>query len=144
MTPPAAAIRLSNPMRYIVPIGTALLALLMFIPPLAFATIGGGKMIVGIAILILSVLWLLRSAWRAPFEMTIEPAGVAVRRWSGERRYEAGRVRKWWFAIPDGKPTNTPPATNGVLYVVLDDRTRFRAEVTAEEARDLARLLPAT
>ena len=143
MTPPDPVIHLSNPMRYLVPIGTALLALVMFIPPIVLVHASNTRTFAGVLMLVGIVLWLIRSAWRAPFEMTIQSAGLAVRRWSGDRHYTLKRVRKWWFAVPDGPPTKVAPATNGVLYVVLDDRTRFRAEVTADEATRIATILPA-
>lgn len=137
-----AAIRLSNPMRYLSPAGTALLGLVMFVPPIALADEHGVKVIAGAAGLIFILAWLLFAAWRAPFELSIDRSRLVLRRWSGSTAYDIARVRKWWFAIPDGPPTTSPPPTNGVLYVVFDDRTRFRAEVTADEARQIAATLP--
>jgi hypothetical protein len=138
---PEPTIHLSNPMRYLVPIGTAVFAAVMFVTPVMLAGIDNRKVAIGTAALIFCVLWLIRSAWRAPHELTLDQSGADVRRLSGSRHYALSQVSKWWFAIPDGPPTQLPPASNGVLYVVLDDRTRFRAEVTADEASRIAGIL---
>lgn len=137
------ALRLDNPMRYLVPVGTALGAIVMFIAPVVVAGVNDRKVAIGAAVLLLCVLWLLRSAWRAPYAMILDVAGARVLRWSGERQYAFTQFRKWWFAIPDGPPTKVPPPDNGILYAVLDDGTRFRAEVTADQATHVVSLLPA-
>jgi hypothetical protein len=135
---------LSNPMRYLVPIGTAVGAIVMFMVPVAVAGIADTKVAIGSAALLVIVAWLFRSAWRAPHALRLDDGTLAIARLSGERAYGFADVRKWWFAVPNGPPTQSPPATNGVLYVVLADSTRFRGEVTSDEAVQVARVLVGT
>lgn len=133
---------LANPMRYFVPIGTAIGAVIMFVVPVVLAGITGIKVSVGAGVLLVCVLWLFRSAYRAPHGLRLDKKTLTIERLAGPRDYAFADVRKWWFAIPDGPPTQSPPATNGVLYLTLTDSTRFRGEVSAEQAAEIARMLP--
>lgn len=136
------AVRVSNPMRYLVPAGTAALAVVMFLIPVAFVRISTLQASVGALFLVACVLWLLRSAWKAPHALAVEEDAATVRSLSGERRFPLRDIRSWRFAVPDGPPTQSAPQTNAVLYITFADGTRFRGEVTADEASALAVILP--
>jgi hypothetical protein len=131
-------------MRFLVPAGTAAFVIAMFVAPVLISGIRGTKVAIGAAVMVVCVLWLFRSAWRAPHTLRMSDRGFAIERFSGRGIYAFTDIRKWWFAIPNAPPTQSPPATNGVLYLVLADSTRFRGEVTSEEAARIAEWLPAS
>lgn len=141
--PPPIVLR--NPGRLVVPLVTAALVVLMFVPPLLLVDLRRGhpiKLGIGISLLLLCALWLARSAWRAPFELAVGD-GLTIRRLMRQQRYDVGDVRRWFFSVPDGPPTADAPGTNALLTIVFADRTRFRGEVTAAEAARIAAMLRA-
>lgn len=139
---------LRNPARFTVPLVTAIVLLLMFLPPLIVNIASAGdasrdptKAIIGAVILLLSVAGFAYSAWKAPVEARIGES-ITLRRAFRAREYPLTRIRKWFFAVPNGTPTQKSPNTNALLHLVMDDRTYFRGEVSAEDAVDVAHRLP--
>jgi hypothetical protein len=137
-------VTLKYPLRVISPLATAVLGSVMFLPPLVLADWSGPfriQVTLGVAILLGTIALFVRSGFRAPFEMRFEPGGLYVRRLLRETRYELADVASWRFAVPNAPATQAPPPENGVLFVTFTDRTRFRAEVTHEEAVDWVNLM---
>lgn len=133
-----------NPSRRIVPIGIAACIVVMFVPPLVLSAVHSAealKAIVGAIAMLLLAGWFLHSARNAPVEMRVSQDAVTVRSVK-ESHYALSQIRRWFFAVPRGLPTQSAPDTNALLVLQLEDGVRFRGEVTAQEAAVLARRLP--
>lgn len=135
---------LRNPARAIVPAATGALTLVMFLPPLLLNALHSSaplKAVLGAVAVLVTGVYFLHAAWKVPIEARIVN-GITIRRRSGVSHHEIRAVRKWFFAVPDGLPTQSSPQTNALLQLWMEDGTHFRGEVTAEEAAILAALLP--
>ncbi len=133
-----------NSSRWLVPTGIAASVLVMFVPPLALSAVHStepAKAIAGAVAVTLTGLYFIYSALFAPVEARIGER-ITVHRPAKESHYELSQIRRWFFAIPNGLPTQSAPGTNAMLHIMLQDRTHFRGEVTADEAAQLAERLP--
>lgn len=135
---------LRNTSRVIIPASIGVLVLVMFVPPLvlhALESSAPAKSIMGAVAVLLVAIYYGYSAVRAPMEARFDD-GIRIRRLVKESHYELSQVRKWFFAVPSGSPTQSSPRSNALLQLWMQDGTHFRAEVTAEEAACLAATLP--
>lgn len=138
---PSTPITLVNRTRLLSPLWTFVLCTLMFGPLLVMAVsrYSTPRVLIGSAAFGLMIAWCAVAALRAPYAMTIDGESVRVRRGlRKEKRSPLADVRRWFFSIPDGLPTQAAPTTNALLSLKLADGTRFRAEVTADEAGVIA------
>lgn len=134
----------SNPSRRVVPAAIAASLVVMFLPPLLFAFFESGepgKAAAGAAGVMILACWFAYRAFRAPIEARFGPSGLALR---GSRtlHYEMSQLRDWFFAVRVGPPTRAAPGTNALINLTMRDGTRFRGEVTSDEATRLADWLP--
>lgn len=132
---------LRNDGRLWVPLLTAGAIVVMFAPPIAIGFRATGlhlAPIAGTLIFAASALHFLRAAWRAPMSLTFDHDTLLVGRPRRVDSFEASSVKRWAFTVPEGAPTQVPPATNALLVVKFDDGTTFRGEATADEARAIA------
>lgn len=136
-------ITLTNRTRFLSPAITFALCMVMFGPLLALTYFDGptAKTVTGATVFLLCIVWCGISALRAPHTLTIDGGSLRIHRMRRETTYSIADIADWYFSIPDGLPTRSPPSTNALLQLKLADRTRFRAEVTAEEAAIVARHL---
>jgi hypothetical protein len=135
---------LSNPSRLWVPVISLGLVGLMFGPAMALSPSLNADPVrfgLGLSVMLISMLWLALSAWRAPFRASISSDEIRVDRLMRSRSCGPVDVVWWQFAVPEGAPTRTAPSTNALLMLRLADGTRFRAEVTAEQAAAVADIL---
>jgi hypothetical protein len=133
-----------NPSRRLVPAGIAASVFVMFVPPLALSAVYStetAKAVLGAVSVALVACYFAFSAWKAPVEGRFAKDGITLR--SGkESHYELSQIRRWFFAVPNGLPTQSAPGTNAVLHLQMSNGVRFRGEVTSEEAAMLSDRLP--
>lgn len=136
------SVTLTNASRFWTPLWTAILLVVMFAPPIAVGFTQTGfrvPALIGTLVFAASAAHFARAAWLAPVSLTIDGDALVVGRPRGRRdRFGAARVRRWTFTVPDGPPTQAPPATNALLVVAFDEGTTFRGEATADESRAFA------
>jgi hypothetical protein len=140
------AITLRNPSRFLVPFISLALIAVMYVPVIAMTSTDHGdghlRYALGTTAFLFCMAWLGYSGLRAPHTATINSAGIAVKRVLGSWQYELADVVSWSFARDGAVPSQTPPDTNGLLMLRLRDGTKFRAEVTRDEAVQLTTMLP--
>ena len=132
---------LRNDGRLWVPLLTAAAIVVMFAPPIALGFLATGASrgpVAGALTFAASAAWFLRAAWRAPMALTADGDALLVSRPRRADRFDASRIKRWAFTIPDGAPTRDPPTTNALLVVTFDEGTTFRGEATSDEARAIA------
>jgi hypothetical protein len=142
------AITLRNPSRVLVPLISLGLVALMYVPVLVMTTTDHGeghiRYALGTTAFLFCMAWLGYSGLRAPHTAVIEPSGLTLRRILGTWRYEPGELVSWSFARDGAPPDQTPPDPNGLLMLRMRDGSKFRAEVTRDEAVALIAMLPKT
>ena len=133
---------LRNPSRLWTPLLTCAAIVVLFAPPIALGFVdrgATGASVGGAIFFAASAAWFARSAWRAPIELRLADGdALTIGRPRRVDRYAAADVAHWSFGVPDGAPTQSAPATNALLMLALRDGTRFRGEVTSDEARRIA------
>ncbi|MFT3787725.1 MAG: hypothetical protein QM770_16405 [Tepidisphaeraceae bacterium] len=137
---------LTNLSRVAVPLISLLLVAVMYVPVFAITSIDHGNAHVtyalGTTFFLLCAGWMGFSGLKAPYRAELSAGGVTVRRLLGERVFASTSIAAWSFARPDAPPTQAPLDTNGLLMLKFVDGSKFRAEVTAEQSRQLIALLP--
>lgn len=140
------AITLRNPSRFLVPFISLGLIAVMYVPVIVMTSTDHGdghvRYALGTTAFLFCMAWLGYSGLRAPHTATIDSAGVAMKRVLGSWRYETDDIVSWSFARDGAPPSQTPPDSNGLLMLRLRDGTKFRAEVTHDEAVQLTTMLP--
>lgn len=135
------AIVIRNASRLWMPLLTSVAIVVLFAPPIALGFIDRGATpaaVAGTLVFAASAAWFARSAWRAPVELRLGDELAIARPRGRVDRYDARAIGRWWFGVPDGPPTQSPPTSNALLMLALADGTRFRGEVTSDEARRVA------
>lgn len=142
------AITLRNPSRVLVPFISLGLLAVMYVPVIVMTATDHGdthlRFVLGSAAFLFCLAWLGYSGLRAPHTATIDTSGISVRRVLGSWRYECSDVAAWSFARDGAKPDQSLPEANALLMLRLRDGTKFRAEVTQQEASTLRSLLPSS
>jgi hypothetical protein len=143
-----APLTLTNRQRLLAPIISAAIVAVAFVPVIVavgFDDVDPVRYGLGISIVLLAWVLLVRSAFRAAFEITLDPTArrIRVRKLLRTLSYDFEDVRSWTFFHPlNMPPSRVPPHPNGLVLIKLADKTKYRGEVTKAQADQIAAMLP--
>lgn len=142
------ALTLTNRQRLLAPVISAAIVAVVFVPVIVavgFDDIDPVRYGLGISIVLIAWVLLVRSAFSAAFEISLDPTSrrIRVRKLLRTVNYEFDDVRSWVFFHPRNMPpSRVPPQPNGLVLIKLADKTKYRGEVTQAQADEIARMLP--
>jgi hypothetical protein len=135
---PADTLVLDDKPRLIVPLISLAIVGVMFLPVVVMVMLDPRQTLagywIGAAVMIVSILALLFRALKAPYRLTVSRAQLRIDRVWSPGVYTIADIAEWKIAQADKLPQQAAPKVNGLLLLKLADGTRFRSEITREQA----------